>query len=167
MKTAIVYYSMSGNTKYAADKIFNELKSSGEVDVIRIEPEKSYPDKGAKKFLWGGKSAVMGESPKLSYYEFDCDKYDRIIIGFPVWASTFAPPIRTFIKENPCVGQKKIAIFTCFSGGGADKAIAKLKKFIGVQKTEAELILTDPKDIFKEEDLEKIKAFCSSLAKNQ
>lgn len=164
MKTAIVYYSMSGNTKYTADKISEELKNKAEIDVIRIAPEKSYPDKGAKKFLWGGKSAVMGESPKLSVYEFEAKKYDRIILGFPVWASTFAPPIRTFIKENPDIKEKKIAVFTCFSGGGADKAIAKVKKFIGVQEIEAELILTDPKDVLKEEDLVKIRSFCSSLA---
>ena len=42
MKTAIVYYSMSGNTKYAADKIAEKI----EADIIRIEPEKAYPDKG-------------------------------------------------------------------------------------------------------------------------
>ena len=52
MKTAIVYYSMLGNTDYAAGKIAEELRKGGEVDLIRIEPEQAYPDKGAKKFLW-------------------------------------------------------------------------------------------------------------------
>ena len=89
MKTAIVYYSMSGNTKYVADKIEEKLNA----DLIRIEPVKAYPDQGAKKFIWGGKSAVMGEKPKLQPYEFNAEQYDRIIIGTPVWASSFAPPI--------------------------------------------------------------------------
>ena len=93
MKTAIVYYSMSGNTKYVADKIADGIKNSGEVDIIRIEPKKAYPDKGAKKFFWGGKSAVMGETPALQPYEFNLEKYDRIIFGTPVWASTFVPPL--------------------------------------------------------------------------
>lgn len=163
MKTAIVYYSMSGNTKYVADKIADGIKTSGEVVVIRIEPKKAYPDKGAKKFFWGGKSAVMGETPALRSYEFNIEEYDRIIIGTPVWASTFVPPLRTFINENPNVKDKKIAIFTCFSGGGADKAIVKIKKYIGIEKFEAELILIDPKDNIKAEDDEKITEFCSSL----
>lgn len=162
MKTAIVYYSMSGNTKYVADKIADEIKASEEVDIIRIEPNKAYPDKGAKKFLWGGKSAVMGEKPALLPYEFKIETYDRIIFGTPVWASTFAPPLRTFINENPDVKNKKIAVFTCFSGGGADKAIDKMKKYIGIEKFEAELILTDPKDNVKEEDNVKISEFCKS-----
>lgn len=163
MRTAIVYYSMSGNTKYVADRIADGIKNTGEVDVIRIEPVKAYPDQGAKKFVWGGKSAVMGEKPKLQSYEFDVEKYDRIIFGTPVWASTFAPPIRTFIYENPGVKDKTIAVFTCFSGGGADKAIHKLTKYIGIERFEAELILVDPKEHSKVEDDEKIADFCSVL----
>ena len=163
MKTAIVYYSMSGNTKYVADKIADKVKTSEEVDIIRIEPKKAYPDKGAKKFFWGGKSAVMGETPALQPYEFNIEKYDRIIFGTPVWASTFVPPLRTFINDHPDVKDKKIAVFTCFSGGGADKAIDKMKKYIGIEKFEAELILIDPKDRVKEEDDEKIAEFCLML----
>ena len=163
MKTAIVYYSMSGNTKYVADKIADKVKVSEEVDIIRIEPKKAYPDKGAKKFFWGGKSAVMGETPALQPYEFNIEKYDRIIFGTPVWASTFVPPLRTFINDHPDVKDKKIAVFTCFSGGGADKAIDKMKKYIGIEKFEAELILIDPKDRVKEEDDEKIAEFCLML----
>lgn len=163
MKTAIVYYSLEGNTQYTADKIVDKLKASCEVDVIRIDPEKAYPDKGFKKFFWGGKSAVMAETPTLQSYEFEVAQYDRIILGTPVWASTFTPPIRTFINENPAVKDKKVAVFTCFSGGGADKALDKLKKHIGIEAFEAELILVDPKDNVKEEDEAKIAEFCNSL----
>lgn len=161
MRIAIIYYSMSGNTKYVADKIADGIKDLGEVDTIRIEPKKAYPDKGAKKFFWGGKSAVMGETPALQPYEFNIEKYDRIIFGTPVWASTFVPPVRTFINENPTVKDKKIAVFTCFSGGGADKAIDKLKKYLGIEGFEAKLILIDPKDNIKDEDEVKIAEFCS------
>lgn len=163
MKTAIVYYSLEGNTKYTADKIAELLKESCEVDVIRLEPEQSYPDKGFKKFFWGGKSAVMAETPALKPYEFDAAQYDRIIFGTPVWASTFTPPIRTFINDNPTVKEKQIAVFTCFSGGGADKALAKLQKFLEIEKFVAELILVDPKVKVKEEDDALIAEFCDKL----
>ena len=163
MKTAIVYYSLEGNTKYTADKIADLLKETCEVDVLRLEPEKSYPDKGFKKFFWGGKSAVMAETPALKPYEFDATQYDRIIFGTPVWASTFTPPIRTFINDNPAVKEKQIAVFTCFGGGGADKALAKLRKFLEVEKFTAELILVDPKDNVKEADDALIAEFCEKL----
>lgn len=80
MSTAIVYYSMLGNSEMIAEKMALKLGA----DVIRIEPDKAYPDKGAKKFLWGGKSAVMGEQPVLKPYELNpINKYDSIIIRFP------------------------------------------------------------------------------------
>lgn len=163
MKTAIVYYSLEGNTQYVADKIAAILKETCEVDIIRIEPEKAYPNKGFKKFFWGGKSAVMAETPTLLPYEFDVAQYDRIIFGTPVWASTFTPPIRTFINDNPAVKEKQIAVFTCFSGGGADKAIKKLQAFLEVEKFTAELILVDPKDNAKEADDALIAEFCEKL----
>lgn len=161
MKTAIIYYSMGGNTKLAAEKIAKQI----EADIISIEPEKAYPDKGLRKFIWGGKSAVMGEKPQLLPYEFDGEKYERIILGTPVWASSFAPPIRTFVEENKeALKGKKLAVFTCFSGGGADKAIDKLKQYLDITEFEAELILVDPKDKPSEENESKINAFCSALS---
>lgn len=159
MKTAIVYYSMSGNTKFAAEKIAEKINA----DIIRIEPVKAYPDQGAEKFIWGGKSAIMREKPQLQPYEFKAEQYDRIIIGTPVWASNFAPPIRTFIHENKNIAEKKLAVFTCFSGGGADKAIDKMKKYIGINKFEAELILVDPKENPRPENDAGIEEFCSAL----
>lgn len=159
MKTAIVYYSMSGNTEYVAEKMAQKVNA----DLIRIEPVKAYPDKGLKKFFWGGKSAVMGEKPQLLPYEFKAEEYDRIIIGTPVWASNFVPPIRTFINENKNIAEKKLGVFICFSGGGADKAIDKLKKAIGIEQFETELILIDPKEKETPENDEKIEAFCEEI----
>ena len=62
-------------------------------------------------------------------------------------ASTFAPPIKTFVKENrDKLRKKKFAIFTCYMGSGADKTIEKLKQYLQVDNIEVELKLIDPKD---------------------
>ena len=160
MKKAIVYYSMSGNTEYVANCISQKTDS----DLIKIVPKKEYPSTGFKKFFWGGKSAVMGETPALENYEFDSENYDCVVFGTPVWASTFTPPIRTFIKENKDkLNGKKIAVFVCYSGGGADKAIERLKKYLEIENLEAELILIDPKDKKTEEKNGQIEEFCQKL----
>ena len=161
MKTAIIYYSMSGNTEFVA----NEIAKSCECDFIRLIPEKTYHDKGLMKFIWGGKSAVMGEAPKLKNYSFNAADYDTIILGTPVWASSITPPLRTFIKENlEALGQKKIYIYFCFSGGGADKALEKFKKEFGLDVTD-NLILVDPKDKPSEENKKMIADFCGKINK--
>lgn len=160
MSTAIVYYSMHGNSEMVAEKIAAKLGA----DVIKLEPDKAYPDKGAKKFLWGGKSAVMGEQPVLKPYEFDADKYDSIILGFPVWASRPAPPINTFLSEQKSkLSGKKIAVFACQSGNGAEKAFERIKKMIGVEAFDGELILIDPKTKENAENDKKIDSLCEKM----
>lgn len=158
MKTLIVYYSLEGNTEYATMKIASETGA----DTLRIKPVKAYPDKGFRKFLWGGKSAMMAETPQLEPYEFRKEDYDRIIIGFPVWAGNITPPIRTFIMENDLKG-KSIAAFACQSGSGAEKAFARLKKLLGIEKLDAEMVLIDPKARPSGGNDNLIRDFCKEL----
>ena len=158
MKTAVVFYSMSGNTKYAAEEIAKALGA----DLIALVPKKTYPDSGFKKFFWGGKSAVMGEKPKLEPYVFDAAAYDLIILGAPVWAGTFAPPLRTFIHEQRDALQgKRLAAFFCCSGGPG-KVLEKLRAYLNGQP-ERELILIDPKDKPSSEADLMIDDFCAAL----
>lgn len=161
-KIAVIYYSMSGNTDYVAKNISKNI----EADLIRIVPKKEYPNSGFKKFFWGGKSAVMGETPILEEYQFDDSKYDCIVFGTPVWASSFVPPIRTFIKENQVkLKNKKIAVYICYSGGGAKKTIGKLQKYLNINEFKAKLILIDPKENETDENNIKIKEFCEEITK--
>lgn len=158
MKTIVVYYSLEGNTEYAAQKIAEKLGA----ELLSIRPKKAFPDKGFRKFFWGGKSAVMAAAPELEPYSFEPSAFDRVIIGFPVWASNVAPPINTFVKENDLSG-KRIAFLACQSGSGAEKAFAKLRKNLGIDSTEAELILIDPKSKPTDENEQRLLAFCNSL----
>lgn len=157
MRTIIVYYSLEGNTELAAGRISEELGC----DLLRLEPEKDYPTGKVTKFLWGGKSAVMSESPKLKPYSFDSKLYDRIIFGFPVWASNIAPPIRSFIKENDLSG-KSFAAFACQGGNGAEKTFRKLSDLLGSPLSD-KLVLIDPKARPSDENAAKIREFCGRL----
>ena len=160
MKTLIVYYSMGGNTAFAAEKLAETLGAG----LLRLEPQTAYPEKGAKKFLFGGKSALMGEKPALKPYDFDAD-CERVIFGFPVWASRVTPPLRSFIEENRAVLQgKRFAAFACQMGSGGEKALESLRAFLGVEAFDAQTILIDPKDKPSESNDRKMEAFCLSLS---
>ena len=160
MKTVIVYYSMGGNTDFAAREIAARL---GGAALLRLEPVKAYPDSGFRKFLWGGKSAVMAETPKLRPYDFPAD-CEQVVLGFPVWASNLAPPLRTFVRDNAgALRGKRLAAFACQGGSGAEKALGRLRSALGVDSLRAELILIDPKDRPSPENAEKLDAFCAAL----
>ena len=131
MKTLIVYYSLEGNTEYAAGIIASKIGA----DILRIDPVKAYPTGGFRKFFWGGKSAVMAEKPKLKPYSFQPEKYERIIFGFPVWAGNVTPPVRTFVQDNlETLKDKRVAAFVCQSGAGADTAFRKLKAYLDIEE---------------------------------
>ena len=159
MKSLIVFYSLEGNTAWAAGRIAEAIGA----DTLRLEPEKAYPSSGFKKFFWGGKSAVMAETPKLRPYAFDPAAYERIVFGFPVWAGNVCPPIRSFIRENALSG-KRIAAFACQSGSGAEKAFGKLLGCLGQETLYATMILIDPKDRPSAENRQKISEFLGKLA---
>ena len=160
MKTAVVYFSLSGNTEYAAEKIAAELGA----DLIRLEPEKAYPTKGFMKFFVGGKGAVSKAAPALKPYEFAAEDYGMIVLGMPLWAGRVTPPINTFVQENrEALQGKQIAAFVCSSGGSPEKALEQLRAALGIEAFAAELSLVDPKSKADTANEMRITAFCNSL----
>jgi flavodoxin len=159
MKKVIVYYSLEGNTEYIADKLAEALGAG----KVRLVPEKAYADKGFAKYFWGGKSAVMAEKPALKPYELDTD-IEEIIIGFPVWASNVAPPIRTFVSENrELLKGKRISAFACQGGAGAEKAFGKLRSLLEIDDFYGTAVFFDPKDRPSEENEMRLNSFIEKL----
>ncbi len=160
MTDLIVYYSLEGNTDYVAQI----LKEKMDAHIRRLEPKKPYSTKGFAKFFWGGKSAIMAEKPDLEDYNVDFSRFDRIIFGFPVWAGTFTPPLRTFIEENrEGLKGKRFAAFACQSGSGGEKALEKLEKFLGETAFEQMEVFIDPKAKHSDETDHKIESFANAL----
>lgn len=158
MKTAVVFFSLEGNTKFVAEKIAQHLGA----DFIQLMPVQEYPTGNVSKYFWGGKSAVFKEHPKLEPYRFQIEQYDLVIIGSPIWASTYAPPLRTFLREND-LQNKKIAIFACCSGGTADKYFTQVKEETKVTEVMATAKFVDPLKNTGEELDRAVKEFCDKL----
>lgn len=122
MKGLVVFYSLEGHTKFIAESIAKELK----YDLLELKPVKEYPQKGLSKYFWGGMSVMLSKKPDLNNKIPNLNEYDTILIGTPVWAGSYAPPINTFLSENE-INQKKVAFFACHGGGGAKKCFDKLE----------------------------------------
>lgn len=158
MKTLIVYYSLEGNTRWAAEQIAGRLGA----ETLRLTPKAAYPDKGFKKFLFGGKSAVMKEMPELEPYDVDITQYDRVVLATPVWAGTMAPPLRTFIQREDLRG-KKLALVASSMGGSPGKTFAHMKALLGVSEDIPALSLKDPKSHPSQANEDALAAFCDKL----
>lgn len=158
MKAAVVYYSLEGNTRYAAEKVAEALNA----DVIEIRPKKAYPDQGFKKFLWGGKAAAMKEKPELEPYNFKSEDYDLVVLCTPVWAGTMTPPLRSFLAEND-LSLKQVAALASCSGGNTEKCLAQLREASGAGALVAQVGLVDPKARPSEENERLLADFIEEL----
>ena len=156
-KIAVVYYSLEGNTKFIAQTIQEHLKA----DLIEIKPVKEIDRSTDKKFMWGGKQAVMNEKPKLLPYEFDSSNYDIIFIGTPIWAWRMSPPIYSFISENELAGKKVVIFASC--GGDPKKAYTRMEKRFKKSEILGYQFFIEPLKRDKEETSEKVKQWVSTF----
>ena len=145
---------MHGNVRYVSEKVAKELGA----DLIELVPVKAYPDKGAMQFIWGGSAVTFKKKPELEPYTFNASDYDLVIIGTPVWASNFTPPLRTFFENNDLTG-KKIAVIATSAGGDSAKCVEAVKAAAKADSLAAVLSLTDPKDKPSDENEKQIAAF--------
>lgn len=108
MKNLIVYYSRTGNTEKVAEEI-NEILE-GEMEEIIDRKNRN----GFFGFLIGGFDAFREKETDINPISHDLSKFDRVIIGTPIWAGKMVPAVRTFINKFK-KDLKNIGIFTTAS----------------------------------------------------
>ena len=161
MKTLIVYFSLSGNTKWLAEQIREEMPDA-DLHEIRLfhKPLKS---KFWQNFIYGF-NMIFNKDMPIETNPVNLNKYDNVIIGSPVWIGKTPPPIRQFLRENN-LSKKKVAAFaTC--GGDVNQPFFKhLNQFVDAPFT-ATLLLKEPFTNSQKPDYEKIKQYISKLKKD-
>ena len=120
-KTLVVYYSLTGNTQFIAETIRDTI----DADVQVVKPIKDLNPSSGTRFLWGGMQSTMKTKPNIEDLKYDPLEYDLIIIGTPVWAWSFSPPIRSYMSKFDFSG-KDIALWVCCDGDGI-KAMSRFK----------------------------------------
>lgn len=135
MSTAIVFFSLDGNTRLAATGLAERLGA----DVFEIRTVKPYPAKGPLKILVGGKDATFDKCPAIEPLGIDLAAYDQVVLGTPVWADKVAAPINTFIKGCD-LGGKRFALLISSAGGDATKCAADAASKLGHATDELPLL---------------------------
>ena len=154
MKSLVVYYTRTGNTKFIAEKIASNIVSDTE-EIVDFKKRS-----GPIGFLLGGKDATQSKETKIGETKHPPKDYNLIIIGTPVWSSSPTPAIRTYINHNNLSG-KKVAIFLTATKQN-QKAIEKTKVLLSNSELVGELMLEEP--LKKKEEAEKtIIEWCKTL----
>ena len=127
MKTLVAYFSATGVTKGAAEKLAEVTGG----DLYEIQPEVPYTDADLdwqdKQSRSSVEMADLSSRPAIKGKVENLDDYDTVFIGFPVWWYTAPTIVNTFIETNDLKG--KTVIPFCTSGGSSIKKSAEdLKK---------------------------------------
>jgi flavodoxin len=153
MKTLVVYYTRTGNSKFAAETVATEVGADVE-EVVDLKNRK-----GRLAFLSAGRDAMQGKLTEIAETKRNPFDYDLVVIVQPVWAGSPTPAIRTYLKKNDLSG-KKVALFFTDS---SDKAVEKTKAIIPNSTFVGELALPAKEFENREEAQKKIGEWCSTL----
>jgi len=119
MKSAIVYYSYSGNTRKVAQALMEALKQEGEVREIELVPIDE-----TRSFFGQCRRAFWHKKASLQNVNFDLSGYDHICVGTPVWAFGPTPAINTYLDKCFGVEGKPVILFTTYgSGAGRERCL--------------------------------------------
>ena len=153
VKSLVVFYSRSGTTRKAAEKISNLLKSDIE-EVIDMKNRA-----GALGWFISGMDAALKRLTVIKETKNDPASYDVVVLGTPVWAGTMSSPIRTFISQNK--GHlRKVALF-CTCGDSGKVALEALQDLCGSKPIASLEVKT--KEVVKEECIRKCEAFVKEI----
>lgn len=123
MSTLVIYFSQTGKTKAAAEKIA-EIKRA---DLIEIRSEKSYEMSYWKTVFTSLKEILTKARPELAIEIPDVQKYDRVLIGCPIWCG-LVPNVVLTLLDTVNLNGKHAALFTTSGASKPIKLAEKLKK---------------------------------------
>ncbi|MBI5345992.1 MAG: hypothetical protein HZB76_02470 [Chlamydiae bacterium] len=152
MKILIVWYSRTGVTKLAGEKMAELL--SADTDEIIDNKNRS----GVLGYLMSGKDSLFKKPTEIQTAK-DPKDYDLVIVGTPIWAYKMAPAVRMYLEQN-IHNFKNIAFFATEQASGSEKAFEEMEQLVN-KKTATSVFLS--KEVKNGAFLEKLKKFIETL----
>ena len=125
-KILVAYFSAGGTTRKVAEMI----AETAEADLHEIMPKQPYSKADLNWMDKKSRSSVeMSDKkfrPEITDTDAKIDRYDEIILGFPIWWYVAPTIINTFLESHDFSG-KKIVLFATSGGSGFGNAISELK----------------------------------------
>ena len=123
----VVYFSASGVTRKVADRLARTIRAN----QYEIEPVNKYTGVDLDWHDKRSRTTIEMEDktarPEMKEKHIGLEKYDTIILGFPVWWYTAPRIINTFIESNNLEG-KKVYVFVTSGGSGSEGSFKDLKE---------------------------------------
>jgi Flavodoxin len=133
--TLVVFHSRSGHTRGVAKALAERLNA--DLDEIVVHQRRDGPLGYVRCALegWAGCAASVRAT------KHDPSRYERVIIGTPIWFWSLSSPVRAWVQSHH-LGHAKLAFFCTMGGSGAGHAFEQLESLCG-RAPQATLALTE------------------------
>jgi len=124
MRVAIIFHSLSGNTRRVAELLAGRLAPLVDgADLVEVHDLHQYSTLTA--YMTGAPRAMRGEAAEIDPAEIDLSAYDVAVLGTPVWAFSPTPAVNAAVAALRGIEGKEAVIFVT-SGGGPRSAAERL-----------------------------------------
>lgn len=134
-KTLIVYYSFTNNVH----TVVSDLRTQLEADIIRVEPAEKGLDYAANNYAVGSTQiqairdnpGSASSYPSIDSVEIKFEQYTTVIIAAPLWWSSMAAPLQTFLfKHGAEMAGKQIGLIVSSASSGISGVESDAKRLI-------------------------------------
>lgn len=133
-KILVAYFSASGVTKNAAEK----LAKAANADLFEIKPVRPYTDADLNWMDKKSRSTIemndLSSRPEIAKKCENMGSYDVVFVGFPIWWYVEPRIIDTFLESYDFSG-KRVIPFATSGGSGLGKTAENFKKILGANVT--------------------------------
>lgn len=123
MRVAIVYHTLSGNTRRVAELLAARLAGTADADLVEVRDRYQYSTLTA--YAVGAPRALRGEAAEVEPDAIDVGDYDVVVLGSPVWAFAPTPAANGAVAALRGIDGKEVVVFIT-SGGGPGSAAGLL-----------------------------------------
>lgn len=154
MNALVVFYSRSGTTREAAERIARRL--GADTEEIFDPTDR----RGLRGWIRSILDARRGRKPPIAPARKDPSRYDVVVVGTPVWDAHVSAPVRAYLSTH-AGSLRKVAFFLTEGGRGEARVFREMRELAG-QPAAATLVLLQ-RDVERGSDAPAIDSFVSML----
>ena len=124
MRTLVVYYSLTGNTRTVATALANDL--AADLEELRC----SRYVQGIWGFMRAGYDNWKGRLPSIEPVQHSAARYEQVVIAGPIWAFHAAAPIRAYLAQERD-RLPRVAFLLTHGGSAASRSLSEMENIVG------------------------------------
>lgn len=142
-RVAVIYFSCTGNTQTAAERI-RDLTGADLIELVPEQPytsqDLSYNDENCRA---NQEQKDPAARPRIAGQPLELSQYGTIYLGYPIWWGTAPRIINTFLDSYDLTG-KTIRPFCTSGSSGIETSVADIRAAVPGVDVTAGLRIADP-----------------------